>query len=435
MIPALAPVSSWGARILWWGLVAVTLIWMTLFTAGISVAVPTWMSFVLTVCGLIVAVAGILARTPSPLRACLAGSVFLLTAAGLFSGLALGEPLPQLAIAVACVILSVLVSEAAGSPEFWRRSAMAVLTAVVLSGLLLGLWSTISGDKLGFYAGPLSERGLFGIQPIRGITGHYNSLGFLAALALVVQLRSALARRGAWRSRVDGERARWLALVAVGPVASLIALAWSQSRGALLAGLCGVVAALIPWRGRTGRTWLIIWFLALAAIQPLPRLMSSLTGYTFHGREFPWTWAVTTWRLSPVWGSGPDAFTERQWEILRKAFPKPGWEPAHAHSALFGTVSTAGTVGLIFLIVAAVSMAVVAIRARRIDNLWAVAVLTVFAVQATIEPALGVNSAVGSFLPLICVVAVLAGSLGFLDRKDRGSPTPSVPAAPEPVAG
>lgn len=435
MIPALAPLSSWGARILWWCFVGATFAWMTLFTAGVWVTAPTWLTLALTVCGLVVAIAGFLAQAPSPLRVCLAGSLFLLTAAGLISGIALGEQLPRLAIAVACALLAVLASDAAGSPEFWRRSAMGVLTAIVLSGLALGLWSTVTGDKLGFYSGPLSERGLLGIRPIRGITGHYNSFGFLAALALAVQLRSVLARRGAWRSIDGGTRARWAALLVLGPLASLAALAWSQSRGALLAGLFGVAAALIPWRVRSGRTLLVVWFLGLAAVQPLPRLVSSLTGYTFHGREFPWTWAVTTWRLSRLWGAGPDAFTERQWNILRTSFPKPGWEPDHAHSALFGTISTAGTVGLVFLIATAVLMAVVAIRARRVDNLWAVVTLTTLAVQGTIEPVLGVNAAVGSYLPLLCVTAIIAGSLGLLDRKERGSPTGSEPAAPDPVVG
>ena len=247
MIPLLTPLSSWGARVLWWATAVGILVWMIAFTARVAIQVPTWLCVGVSVAGLLVAAAGFLSRTPSPLRACLAVSLFLTTGAGLFSGIALGEELPKLAIAVAFVLLAVLASDAAGSPEFWRRSALVVLTFVVLSGLLLGLWSTLTGDKVGFYTGPLSERGLFGIQPIRGITGHYNSLGFLAALALGIQLRTAIARRTAWRSTVDRERLTWVAFVVLGPAASLVALAWSQSRGALIAGLGGVIAALVPW--------------------------------------------------------------------------------------------------------------------------------------------------------------------------------------------
>ena len=125
----------------------------------------------------------------------------------------------------------------------------------------------------------------------------------------------------------------------------------------------------------------------------------------------------------PGLGSGPDAFTERQWEILRKAFPKPGWEPAHAHSALFGTVSTAGTVGLIFLIVAAVSMAVVGDQGA--TDRQPLGGCRAHGIRRAGDHRAGVGRQFGR--RQFPAADMRGGSargfaLGFLDRKDRGRP-------------
>ena len=97
-------------------------------------------------------------------------------------------------------------------------------------GLLLGLWSTISGDKLGFYAGPLSSAGCSASNPsaVSPVTttrwaSWQRSRWWCSCAARWPDAGLAVARR---------RRApRWLALVAAGPVASLVALAWSQSEG------------------------------------------------------------------------------------------------------------------------------------------------------------------------------------------------------------
>lgn len=344
-------------------------------------------------------VAALLIRTDRRvllLAASLGGSVAVPTIGGLVHGFAGTEFAPAaLGLAVAATVCTGYVLQT----RTVRVAVLVLLTGVIWLSLLVGVAALLGADNTALYE--RGGRSWIGVLQLSGIPGHPNGMALLASLALLLQVLYLL--------RIRGRSAGYVAVVVLlGPVASLAALVWSQSRTGIVCAV-GAASILVILRFLPARRWLTAAVLTAAALASLGPPLLATAGFTFHGRWFPW--AIAWMELQDDWliGDGPQIFSQDYWQEWLRNQPA-WWQPAHAHNQLLATAVDLGLVGLALLLAAVVVMISVAARVRCADGGWAIAVCAVLFINAGPETVLGVGDTLATYLPVVVAAAVLGSA-------------------------
>ena len=161
-----------------------------------------------------------------------------------------------------------------------------------------------------------------GVDRLQGVLPHPNTLGWVAALAIALELFAA-------------KRTRWV-FVPLG----LLALAQCGSRTAALALVAGLIAALLLWLSQRGTLAPALTLLLGGALGSVAILFALLEGFSlesFNGRLETWKAALTVFSEHPVLGSGPGAYL-----LAESGSPATGY----AHNQVFQTLSELGLIGL-----------------------------------------------------------------------------------------
>lgn len=247
--------------------------------------------------------------------------------------------------------------------------ARAAGSRAVLVGLLGGIGATLAYGLVEHARTevPAPFAGSVLYQPI----GYANSVGILAAIALVLALALA-AEPGppAWRAGLLG-----------GAGLAVAALVLTDSRGAVVAALAGlVIAAVSRWR-RRALPWvlgllglLLVGILVSPLVVDPPRLYGPLSDRAYY-------WPVAWHALgSPVQGLGSGAFAPL-WAVER---PVPR-DAIDAHSLFLETLLELGGVGLVIVVATLVLPLAVAPRLSARWAAGATGVYTAFLVHAAID--------------------------------------------------
>ncbi len=360
----------------------------------------------------------LLRHRPSDLAVGLGIVVALAMAVPALLGLASGQPilLSQLSFAIA---IGVSVWAAALLPPATVRwSSIGVLSLVCWAGIAAGILAELGLFSYGLYVDPAQDRALFGLDQLRGVMPHPNTMGIFAGLAFALALRQLVT------DRQEGlhDRRRFLGLLLLALLPAALALIWSQSRTSAVAAGCGVVVGLLPL-SRKGWHYAAPVIVAVAGLMiTVPVIISESLGYDFNGRGMPWTIAQTDFELSPITGGGP-RFLSAWYEI----YPNLPWRPETAHNMLMQAVGEAGLLGLITLALLILTMGYVAVRAVPFDKQWAMIIVVTFCLLGGQESTLSlpVRSA------LVVQFAILGASAVLVSRGSGSEATDrTAPAAP-----
>lgn len=385
---------------------------LDLLGSGLTLAVAA------LVAGAGIAVA--LTRRISGWHLAIAATAFGTTIAPVVSAMVHSERVLPQAIALSLAVSGAVLCAGAAKPATIRSIAFWTLAAIIWVSLALAVANLLFGGEAAFrnhYYPRYSE--YLGLPVLSGITGHQNTLGFIAAIALPVQWVIA-GGKSVIRRRLRAEP-RTLLLVALGPVATAIALLWSQSRTSLAAAVLGLIVVSLPLRRLAGRTWAFAWagLLAVLALGPLAVGFAGIT--TFTGRVEMWTYAFADFRANPLFGYG-SAFMGRDgyWRD-KPTFP----DLFGAHNQLMEMLGRTGMFGAISFIAMAFVLAVAAWKVHQRDGGVAAAIIVVYALIGSLETLipLAQAQAVGLrevFTPMILALGLIASSLALVSRRGDG---------------
>ncbi|MCB0916358.1 MAG: O-antigen ligase family protein [Actinobacteria bacterium] len=334
-------------------------------------------------------------------------------------GLMRGQPVSvgQLAFAIT-VGVSVWAATLLPPPTV-RWSAITVLALVSWAGLAAGALAELGVFSYGIYIEPAQDRALFGLDQLRGVMPHPNTMGIFAGLAVVLGVRQIIT------DYADGFRSgRRFALLAFGVVLpGAIALFWSQSRTSAIAAGFGLIVALLPL-GRRGWDWVSPAIAAAAGLMiTVPVIIAETVGYDFNGRGIPWGLAQDEFEANPLVGRGPEFLTQ---DYL--AFRGLEWKPDTAHNMMMQATGESGLIGLLSLAGLIFIMALIAVRAVHVDRQWALMIFVTFCLLGGQESSLSlpVRSALVVQLAVIAASAVmLAEQTPTRAKSRRADPAPT----------
>ncbi len=334
------------------------------------------------------------------------------------SSLIHGEATPMASVAMAAVAV-VFIAAPPRSPAL-VRTAVAVGAFIVVLSLAYGL-ATVFGVLDGaFHSVGDYERTAFGIQALRGITLHPNTLGPIAAVTVLLSLM------------VTGAKDRWVTWLI--PALCLVALLWSQSRSAVAGAVLAVLAAMVvaKWdrlRGVIVGLALLVPLVPFLLFTPLAESLpiEELYNKIFTGRQVPWLVARFLFEESPLTGNGTAAFGKEFW--AERASLEWWWQPLHAHNEVLEAAAQAGLIGVVALVAVALTAAITILTRQRESAYLAVALLVLVCVQATVEVPLGVTYFPISYLfPMLVVVGMAyQGELGWRRQLSAGPVRPRLP--------
>ncbi|MFM2437455.1 MAG: O-Antigen ligase [Actinomycetota bacterium] len=285
-------------------------------------------------------------------------------------------------------------------PSTVRWAALLALAAVTWAGLAAGVLAELGVYSYGLFIEPAQDRALFGLDQLRGVMPHPNTMGIFAGLAVALSIRQLITDR---LDRVADPRRFWAILLGI-TVPSALALVWSQSRTSAVAAGCGFVVALLPLQ-RRGWDWVPPAIAAVAGLMiTVPVIITETLGYTFNGRGIPWGLAQSEFEQSPFVGRGP--------EFLSPDYLAPlnlPWAPTTAHNMMMQAVGESGLVGLLTLAMLIFVMALIAVRAVRFDRQWGLIIFVTFCLLGGQESSLSlpVRSALVLQIALLAASAVL----------------------------
>ncbi|MDP2182683.1 MAG: O-antigen ligase family protein [Actinomycetota bacterium] len=245
----------------------------------------------------------------------------------------------------------------------WRTTSLLVAWVVVVA----------VGERLGLPPASLKLPGA--IRTISTV-GNASNLGVLLATMIPLAVGSAL-----------GERAKvWRALAFCAWAGGLVALVWTQSRGAwagaLVAVVVGVGLVLPGLRSRerslagvVRKQWMLLaatGVVALAVAAAATPGVIARVGSSFDASSSTAVWRLSTWRSAvrmtadrPVLGFGPDSF-----RLAYPAYKEPGQDDGRlgyvptesAHNLMLDTSVSYGVTGFLAMIAAIGVASVVLVR-------------------------------------------------------------------------
>lgn len=357
-----------------------------------AVRQPGWPDVVLAVLSLAAAVTLLVVGPREWRRMAAAAAVAAFWLASTASALAAEQTIPVAAAAMAGVAAVLILGPA---ESVWPlRLALGVAAAVVAVSLIYGLLTGAGVLDGAFHTRTEAySRAVLGIPNLRGITLHPNTLGPIAAVALVVSLVAVRSSR--WRPL-------W-GLVGV----SAVGLLWSQSRGSIASAAVAVASLLLVMKWDRIKPYLVA-VLLLSTLTPLVISWlwseSSFVQGLITGRTLAWIPAFKVFEAFPWLGYGPDVFSREFWQLL----PPPEWQPLHAHGEWPEIAAESGVLGLAALAAVAL-ITVVTVLKRQGPNSWLLlGVLSVVCTQAAVEVPLGLTYFPISYLLPCLVVAAFA---------------------------
>lgn len=271
------------------------------------------------------------------------------------------------------------------------------------NGLRVYIWGSLAlalvAPGLAFWTG--QGREWLGIPQLAGVTTHPNGLGSVAALAVFLEL-----------TRTGKDSFRKLNLVL-----ALVVLAATESRGAWLGALIGVVV----YAGvKSGRKWALLWILTgvgglLSASTVIPRVAASLGSWssggefsTLNGRTGLWTASLEAVSRSPVIGVGPSAFAPEYRAALLGL--GPGVNFSNAHNQIIQTLVERGLLGGLMLVVIVATLIVAVMRTAPERRPAAGAIVAVYLSRFAVETPMNISTASINGAVLLVVVVALAGT-------------------------
>lgn len=329
-----------------------------------------------------------------------------------------GDPLPIASVAMAAAVVVFI----AAPPRVTAlvRTAVTVGAIIVAVSLAYGLATAVGALDGAFHSVGDYERTAFGVQALRGITLHPNTLGPIAAVTLLLSLLVTLAKD------------RWVTWLI--PVLCMTALLWSQSRAAIAGAVLAILAAVVVAKWERLRGVIV----GLALLMPLvPFLLftplaeslpiEDLFNRIFTGRQVPWLVAQSLFEESPITGYGTQAFSREFWD----QGPDQWWNPLHAHNEILEAAAQAGLIGVATLAGIALTAAITILSRQSEIAYLAAALLVLSCVQAVVEVPLGVTYFPISYLFPMLVVAGMAfqGELGWRQKANAGPRGPKQMAA------
>ncbi len=275
-----------------------------------------------------------------------------------------------------------------------RTSVVILLGVMVWLSMGFGFADFQGADVRGLY--DRNQREWLGVLQLAGIAGHPNTMGLTAGITLLLQLL--------WLRRSTVRSGARILLWLVGPVATLTALLWAQSRTAWIATGVAAGILLLTWMLKRW-TWVpgvILSLVAFAAVV-LP-----WRDFGLHGRWY--AWQVVQEALADSWllGRGPYLLSPEFWDNWVATHSEAAlWEPTHAHNQFLASLGLLGVVGAAVCLLTFLVMIRVAGKARLADFGWTIAVVALFLLYSGPEVVFGVGGISATYLPVLVLGTVL----------------------------
>lgn len=258
----------------------------------------------------------------------------------------------------------------------WSRRTTRIVVAVSLgSAVVAAHWAFIGKGASGY------DRTFFGIPRLVGLSPHPNALSEVAAVGLLLE---AGFRQG-----------RTSARLAAGAAAAACLLL-TQSVTGYIAGALGLLVILAV-RFATYRRLLVALALTLFSVYvfaPSWILPPSVTGNDYvnsvSGRTLIWQLSLDEWRRHPLFGYGPNMFSQ---QYIATHFPATLHQATNGHNQIVQTLADSGLFGAAALVLVLASLGAMAWRCRPIDggtSLGLVIVIYMFCTTETPLRAVGV---------------------------------------------
>ncbi|PCI33792.1 MAG: hypothetical protein COB53_12030 [Elusimicrobia bacterium] len=220
---------------------------------------------------------------------------------------------------LAAFVLAASIYAATAASDF---SATSLLRLLTIAGLISGVYASFQWIGLAPAIGRVLPQGR-----AVGAMGDPVFLGASLVACIAAAIYTAHREKGVWRRLgFAGFLASWMGVIASG------------SRGAVLGGVCSIVAYAIIIRFLDGKPMVsarrAILSLAVALTLGATVFLSRPTTASDHGRVAVWKTAVTVFKAHPILGVGPDRFqtalrTYRDDSFLRLIGSKRSQVSAH----------------------------------------------------------------------------------------------------------
>jgi O-antigen ligase len=278
------------------------------------------------------------------------------------------------------------------NPGCTREWFLYVARMVIRIVVVLSLFSPFFVPEVAFNTDDV--RTLFGLDRLQGITSHPNTLGILAAIGVVLEIKSER------RTRI-----LWSLCMAAGVLLA-------QSSTAYIATVIGLLLVTTRFTRVLRRVTLVGAAIGSLAVITVPEASRSLSGVLtveemtrlLNGRTGIWDAALVGFYQNPLWGYGPTLLDENYRELYLPHFGSAG----QAHNQLFQTLGEAGIFGTAALVALALVMLVYAFRARIDTAGVSVALMSIFLVRAVSETPLrpaGISLITFILIVVLCVSA------------------------------
>ena len=295
------------------------------------------------------------------------------------------QPMVVLALATHAVVAAV---PDADTFLVWSRRALRVIVGGSVACVVLAPEVAYIGAN---FAGEL-DRTLFGVARLSGITPHPGALGFVAAMAVVVEVGAP----DRW--------SKWWACAAVG------CLVFAQSRTLWSAAVVALIVLLMVRRPGARALATVACASVIVTLAARPSLVTeadwtqgSNNVATVSGRTVIWDYSLRAFEAHEWIGVGPGFMGER-WRLDH--LPPSLQFVVNAHNQAVQTLAQNGLVGLALLCILVVAGCVAAWSARHVDGGIGLALMTVVVLNGMTSVPLRPNGVM--VLPPLIVFGYLA---------------------------
>ncbi|WP_284755447.1 O-antigen ligase family protein [Arthrobacter sp. efr-133-R2A-120] len=220
---------------------------------------------------------------------------------------------------------------------------------------------------------PDSIYSVIGNRRLAGITDHPNTLGFIAAAAIVLTLNNFKRQR---------------LLRTIGILFAGIILILSESRSAILGVVVAALALSVGKLIQIGdrRLRLLLVSLAVTFAGGLWMLSTLLVSDEADGRSQVWSFVIDNWAGSPIIGHGPGGLNR----AILETGSLPVWA-SQAHNQFFNTLYAGGLAGVFFLILFVLRVLLAGIRSWKLGQFGVLAVAALYFVRFAFESPLALS--------------------------------------------